>query len=71
MKLTSVRLVVYPAAELCKNIPAKLQQSLLKCSAAHPKITACRNITAIYSRNLAGRFLHYLATLRKNLIRQF
>ena len=46
----------FSITELCKNIPAKLQKSLSKCSAAHPKPALCRNISASHSRNLAGMF---------------
>ena len=46
-------------AELCKNIPTKFRESLSKCSAAHPKIALWHNISASYSPNLAGMFLHY------------
>ena len=45
--------------ELRKNIPVEFQESLSKCSAAHPKYALWRNISASQSRNLARMFFHY------------
>ena len=47
--------------ELYENIPAKFWESLSRCIYAHPKIELPRNISASYSQNLAGMFLHYSA----------
>ena len=52
------------STKLCKNIPAKVQialskcspVALSKCSAVHPKIEI---YSACHSRNLVGMFLHY------------
>ena len=51
-----IRLIKSIATELCKNIPAKFQESLSKCSAAHPKNALGRNISASLSQNLAECF---------------
>ena len=52
--------------ELCKNIPAKFQESPSKCPpAANPKIALWLNISASHSQNLTGIFLHLVALARR------
>ena len=45
--------------ELCKNIPAKIRESLSKCFAAHPKYALRCNILVCHSRNPAEMCLRY------------
>ena len=46
------------STDLCKNIPARFGESLLKCAASHPKNAKLRNVSASHSPNLAVMFLH-------------